>query len=431
MKVSFSTLGCKVNQYESEALREKLLSEGFEVVSLDEASDVVIINTCAVTSEAERKCRQMIRRAISKNPKAFIAVMGCSSQLHPEDIAKISGVDFVTGNHKKLEVCDRVLAFRESKEKKEKPIIASRPLEGCGFEPMKIVQSERTRAYIKIEDGCDSKCTYCIIKTARGHIRSKLISDVISEAKGLIRSGYREIVLTGIEISGFGRDTGESLIGLLSELDSLSELDRVRLGSLDPAFLTYDFIDKIKGLKKLAPHFHLSLQSGCDRTLAAMKRRNNIASLAKSVEYLRNAIPDATFTADVIVGFPNESEADFEESRLFISSLSLLDFHIFAFSPRKGTEAAEMSGQIPEAIKEKRSKELACVRKESFERVVSGYIGRVIPVLYESFDGTFITGHTPNFIEVSVPSNTSRHSEIINTEITQLSSGKVIGRLME
>lgn len=423
MTVSFITLGCKVNQYESEAISELLAKAGVQTVAAAKGADAVVINTCAVTTEGERKARQMVRRAIKANEGAFIAVTGCAVQLHPEAFSSIEGVSFLCGNGRKLDTVEAILAHREQKEVKSSPDSYSLDR----FEPMTIVKSERTRAYIKIEDGCDSHCAYCIIKKARGSVRSKPLDEVIAEAEGLITAGYREIVLTGIETSDYGKDIGCDLVTLLEKLDKLSGLGRIRLGSLDPAMFRDDVIDRMARLDHLCHHFHLSIQSGCSKTLAAMRRKSNAEQIRARIAKLREALPDVTFTADVIVGFPGESDEDFATTAAFLREIKLLDCHIFAFSPRPDTEAAEMKDQIAPDVKSSREKILQKIITQTRENILNSYIGKTVTVLFEEEKDGFAIGHTANFIEVYTQRFDGCHNTLANIKITRLKDDKLYG----
>lgn len=413
--VRITTLGCKVNQYESEAIAEALEKSGFEILKGNEVCDAYIINTCTVTAESDRKARQMIRRMISRNPKAFILITGCYSQVSPDAVASIEGVDYVCGNSNKMSVVDKLCHLIEN----GKPDIAEicvPTLEDAEFECMSITKFDRTRAYVKIEDGCESKCTYCTIPAARGQIRSKPFNDVIKEVKELIRGGCAEVVLTGIETGSYGADLddGQDLASLLCEIDKLEGIGRVRLGSLDPTVIKPAFVEKIKDLKSLAPHFHLSLQSGSDKILASMKRKYNSRQAMQSIERLRAAIPDVKFTTDIITGFPGESDEDFEASCDFARKAEFLMVHAFPYSKRKGTPAALMKDQIPEDVKKQRVHILTeiCreVRSAMLDRIIAE--GKPREVLFESFDGEYITGHTADFIEIRVKSQSPMHGEM-------------------
>lgn len=410
--VGIATLGCKVNQYESEAIAEALEKRGFEISKSTQPCDAYIINTCTVTAESDRKARQMIRRMMSHNPHALILVTGCYSQVSPSAIAEIDGVDYVCGTSNKMSVIDKLSSLME-KGKNDVAEVCVPCLDDAEFECMSIKKFDRTRAYVKIEDGCESKCTYCTIPMARGRIRSKPFNDVIDEVKELISGGCAEVVLTGIETGSYGDDLGdgEDLASLLCAVDKLDGIGRVRLGSLDPTVIKPEFVEKIKDLKSLAPHFHLSLQSGSDRILALMKRKYNSKQAMQSIERLRAAIPNVKFTTDIITGFPGESDEDFEASCDFVRKAGFLMVHAFPYSKRKGTPAAAMKEQIPEDVKKQRVHTLSeiCrkVRSEILDGIVSEH--RPIEVLFESFDGEYVSGHTSDFVEVKVKSEHGMH----------------------
>ncbi len=405
--VGIYTLGCKVNQYESEAIAERFASEGFCVASPNDVCDVYVINTCTVTAESDRKARQFIRRAIHKNPAAFVLVTGCFSQTQPDRAAQIEGVDYVCGNAEKLSVVDAAKRLIANGKKNPSAVLSVPPPDAYGFEAMHITRFDRTRAYIKIEDGCESRCTYCIIPDARGHIRSKSPEDVLSEVRDLTAVGCREIVLTGIETASYGKDLdGVTLADLLSEIDAIPNIGRIRLGSLDPSLMKQDFVDRIAPLKSLAPHFHLSMQSGSDKILALMKRKYNTRIAHEGMERLRRAIPDVQFTTDMIVGFPQETEEDFLQSVAFAERERFLMIHVFPYSRRAGTPAAMMSGQIPEAVKHERVARLSEAASRVRAEILDRMIGRETEVLFETYADGIVYGHTPSFIEVAcrVPS---------------------------
>ncbi len=406
--VGIYTLGCKVNQYESEAIGERCAALGLSVLPADNVCDAYIINTCTVTGEADRKARQFIRRAIAKNPNAYIVVTGCYSQVNPDKAAEILGVDYICGNTEKLAAAEAVLSLLGSGRKNTEPDISVTDIYSSPFEPMRIESYGRTRAVVKIEDGCEANCTYCIIPAARGKIRSKEPGEAVREIRALVKRGCREVVLTGIETASYGRDLrGIDLASLLSEIDKIEGIGRVRLGSLDPSLFKAEFIDKIKDLRCLAPHFHLSIQSGCDSVLNRMRRRYSAGMASKAIKLIREAIPGVQLTADMIVGFPGESEADFKETLDFTREARFLSLHVFAYSRRAGTPAATMSGQIPKEIKSRRSAELSKlsreIRREILDEIVAS--SPVCEVLFERDEEGVSRGHTGSFIEVSVQSD--------------------------
>ena len=431
MSVGIYTLGCKVNQYESEAIAERLVKNGFSIADHGERCDVYIINTCTVTAESDRKARQFIRRAIKKNPDAYVIVTGCMAQTSADDIKRIEGVDYVTGNTKKLSTVEAAVSFRERKIKNAEPEIFHEDIFEACFEDMSIERFDRTRAYVKIEDGCENRCTYCIIPSARGKVRSKKPEDVISEVKALVLGGCREVVLTGIETASYGKDLeGCNLADLLSEVDKIEGLDRIRLGSLDPSLMNEEFVARISALASLTPHFHLSLQSGSDRVLALMKRKYNSKMAMAVIERIRAAIPDVQFTTDIIVGFPGETEEDFLDTVDFVKRARFLSAHIFQYSKRKGTPAATMSDQVPDPVKADRSARLIALQKEITENVLAREIGREYNVLFETQVKDYITGHTPSFIEIRVRSDLSLCGEIHRVRIVGVEDGACLGTIL-
>ena len=405
--VGFYTLGCKVSQYETEAVAELFCKNGFVRSPFENSNDVYVINTCTVTAESDRKCRQLIRRATKKNPDAIVMVMGCYSQRAPEEVAKIKGVSVVIGTENKLslvELAKSKLLERES-GKALSQYIRVTDVKSASFERMRIKSAPRTRAYVKIEDGCESKCTYCAISHARGRVRSKPVLDVIEEIEALSESGVREIVLTGIETASYGRDLEEktSLADLLVLLDKRGSCERIRLGSLAPELIDDAFIEKAAGLKILAPHFHLSLQSGSDSVLRRMKRRYNSERAMSVIRKLRERIPDVTFTTDLMVGFPGESEEEFLDTVRFVREARFLDAHVFAYSKREGTEAAHFDGQIPEEIKKERSARLIKIKCEVRDELLSEIIkkGALLSAVVESVgsDGLYVA-HSDSYVEI-------------------------------
>ncbi len=432
--VGIATLGCKVNQYESEAIAEALEACGFEIKKSSQKCDAYIINTCTVTAESDRKARQLIRRMITKNQNAFILVTGCYSQISPNDVSSIDGVDYVCGNTNKMSVVDKLCSLIKQGKPKEAETCVPQ-LDGADFECMSIKKFDRTRAYVKIEDGCESKCTYCTIPAARGGIRSKPFKDVINEVKSLIAGGCAEVVLTGIETGSYGvdLDEGEDLASLLCEIDKLDGIGRVRLGSLDPTVIKPEFVNRIKNLKSLAPHFHLSLQSGSDRILALMKRKYNSKQAMQSIERLRDAIPHVKFTTDIITGFPGETDEDFQASCDFVRKAGFLMVHAFPYSKRKGTLAAEMKDQVPEDIKKQRVHALSevCrkVRSDLLDEVISSE--EPIEVLFESFDGKYVSGHSADFVEIKVMHNGEMHGQLSYVKLLSHDGTVCEGTLIE
>ena len=406
--VGLYTLGCKVSQYETEAVAELFEKRGFCVSSFDAVCDVYVINTCTVTAESDRKSRQFIRRAIKKNPNAVVIAMGCYTQRSPAEVAAIPGVSAVIGTQDKAtapEIAERLILERESV-----PVVSVSDVDVADFEPLTISKAPRTRAYVKIEDGCESKCTYCAISVARGRVRSKPRENVIREVEALAASGTKEIVLTGIETGSYGRDFEEkyTLADLIVELNARKSCERIRLGSLAPELIDREFVSKVKDTEILAPHFHLSLQSGSDSVLRNMKRRYNSRMALEVIGNIKREIPRATFTTDLMVGFPSESEEDFLMSEKIAREIGLLDAHVFAYSKREGTPAALYPDQVDERNKRERSERLIRAIKEIRDGVLDKILEceKRLSVIAETDLGSGEwTGHSDTFVEVRFKSS--------------------------
>ena len=428
------TLGCKVNQYESEAIAEELMRHGIRILPPSSVCDAYIINTCTVTAESDRKARQFIRRAIGKNPNAYIVVTGCLAQTSAEAVGAIEGVDAVVGNSEKLHAAKLVLSFFENAQKSAEPQIFVSDIDSSRFEPMNITKFDRTRAYVKIEDGCENKCTYCIIPYARGKVRSKAPDELINEVRALVKGGCREIVLTGIETASYGKDLGNvDLADILCRIDKIEGIGRVRLGSLDPSLIKPDFVKRISSLSCLAPHFHLSLQSGSDRVLALMKRKYNSRMAMNAIELLREHISNVKFTTDVIVGFPDERDEDFEDTARFVKEAGFLMVHIFPYSKREGTPAAKMSAQIPSAEKSRRLHALEKIVAENRLSLLEYEIAErpCREVLFETYSDGFAHGHTDDFLEVSVRSDSPLKSELHRVRLLSTDGNICFGELVK
>ena len=398
------TLGCKVNQYETEAICEVLESMGFTQRPSHEVCDLYVLNTCTVTAESDRKSRQMARRLIQKNPEAAVIVTGCSAQSNPASFAVIEGVSAVVGNRDKLRVAEIAKELMTC-GRPATPVVEVPDLTDAPFEAMSITRFVRARAYVKIQDGCESRCAYCAIPAARGPVRSKPLEEVVAEVTALTRGGCREIVLTGIETGAWGRDLGSlRLQDLLVEIDRIPGVGRIRLGSLDPTVMTQDFVDKIKDLSSLAPHFHLSMQSGCSATLARMRRKYNAKQAEAAMARVRAAIPSVQFTTDMIVGFPGETEEEFAESAAFARRAGFLHIHVVPYSKRSGTPAATMKDQIPESVKRERVAILSRISEETCIAILDDVIRspRPMTILPETRGEGFVMAHTPEFLEVRV-----------------------------
>lgn len=426
-RVVFATLGCKVAQYETEALREAFLGEGFSEVG--EGADIAVVNTCTVTAEADRKCRQAIRRLHQKNPNARILAIGCYAQSHPERVAELPGVTYVGGTADKMRCVEVALASLGTPP--TSPTLSVRPLDGEGYETMAVSSAPRTRAYVKIADGCDCHCTYCAIPAARGPVRSRPREEILAEVERLIAGGTREVVLTGIETASYGRDLhdGYRLIDLLEEVDRLP-IPRVRLGSLTPEVLRGDFITRLSRLSHLAPHLHLSVQSGSSPVLARMKRRYNAEQAMDAILALRAAIPEVLLTCDMIVGFPGESKEDFANTMKFSERAHFLSMHVFSYSARRGTPAATYPDKIGDAERAERSALLSALARRMNEETLSAavFAGKPLSVLFETERRGLATGHTPSFLPVTVPA-TGVAGEILTVYPTAVQNGQILATL--
>lgn len=404
LSAAFYTLGCRVNQYETQAIEEQFRNAGYLIKAFDEECDVYVINTCTVTAESDRKSRQIIRRTAQvKKPTSVVVVCGCYSQGKPEEIEEIDGVDIILGNSGKSDICR--LATEYISEKREKLLVTD-IFEADVYEETKITSSDRTRAFVKIVDGCDNHCTYCIIPSVRGRIRSRRKEDIISEIIGLVKSGYKEVVLTGIETAAYGKDLmkGDSspLADLIYDVSRIDGIERIRLGSMEPTVFTEEFVKQISVIKKLMPHFHLSLQSGSDAILRLMKRKYNTAQFLTIIERLRKYIPGVMFTTDIIVGFPGETDELYKETKDFIKKCRFSHIHIFPYSKRDGTPAASMKMQLCKSTKKERVSDLDMTMSGIRREILESYLGSPTEVLLETVCDSFIDGYTPEYIKVKI-----------------------------
>ena len=427
MKIAFYTLGCKTNQYETQAMERLLLSRGHEIGRFEEPCDGYVINTCSVTAVADKKNRAIIRRCRRDNPNAVIGVCGCYSQHAPEAVREL-GIDVIGGSAKREEFVELMLGAMENRTHQESLDVALRRRE---FEVLPAGGlEERTRAMLKVQDGCVNFCTYCIIPYTRGPVRSAPLEVAVEQAKELAERGYREIVVTGIEIASWGVDLpGKPEPALMIEevCKAVPNL-RVRLGSLEPRIVTEGFCERLRNLPNLCPQFHLSMQSGCDTVLARMKRKYDTARYYESVRLLKKYFPDCAITTDMIVAFPGETEEEFQESLAFIRKCGFADMHIFPYSRRPGTPADKMSGQHNNATKEARSKAAIAVAAEMSKAYRENLIGSVQEVLFEEMDGTYFTGHAPNYVKVYAVGE-NLHNEVRKVSITGLYRDGVQGTI--
>ncbi len=428
-KIAFFTLGCKVNQYETVALEEHFSEEGFEIVPFDDFADVYIINSCTVTAVGDKKSRAMMRRAKKLNPNAIVALTGCFPQAFPDEASALTEVDIITGNKNRQALIN---AVKESLLTKRRIVNIESFSPKDPFEPMSVKNfPDRTRAFLKIEDGCDRYCSYCIIPFARGPVRSKPLKDVLEDAKILYQNGYREIVLTGINLSSYGKDISLSFSDAVAEIcRSLPDV-RIRLGSLEPDLISQKDIDTLAALDNFCPQFHLSLQSGCDDTLKRMRRRYDSAMYADLVKRIRTAFPDASVTTDVMTGFPGESQEEFQKSLDFVRSVGFLKVHIFPYSKRKGSKAADMPGQLTLAEKKRRCDIMNGIAEASRKEFLLSQIGKSVSVLFESaFKDGICEGYSMNYTPVQVASATSLAGQLLNVRITSLHGDCCFGELI-
>jgi threonylcarbamoyladenosine tRNA methylthiotransferase MtaB len=405
-------------------MAELFKAAGFCVADFDDVCDVYVINTCTVTSMGDKKSRQMIRRAKAINPDAVVAVTGCYSQVAPEEIAK-TGADIILGNKSKNKIVDFVLSALEDKIKTEQveDILRERT-----FEDMRISAfDEKTRAFVKIEDGCNSFCTYCIIPFARGPVRSRDIESIVSEVESLAAVGYSEVVLTGIHIASYGMDIKDKDINLLTVIKAVHNVDgieRIRLGSIEPRILTEDFVKELSHLPKVCNHFHISLQSGCDDTLKRMNRKYDTAHFRQVVENIRKYIPDSAITTDIMVGFPGETDEEFEASVNFLKEIAFAEAHVFAYSNRKGTKADKFEGQVKKEVKNRRAGIMAKAAEGCRDAFLESFVGKTVKVLAErEIDGGVFEGHTSNYITVQFESETDVAHRYIDVKITKAEKG--------
>ena len=428
-KVAFHTLGCKVNQYETGAMEKIFRSRGYSVVDEREYSDVYVINTCTVTNLSARKSRQFIRRSKRLNKDAIIAVVGCYSQVSPEEIEDMPSVDIIMGTTERSKIVD---LCEMAKDKKEKINIVEDLKGNKEFEELEVDnKNSRTRAYIKIQDGCNQYCSYCIIPYARGPIRSRGLSSIMKEAKELADFGFKEVVLTGIHVASYGKDLKDvSLIDVIEEIAGIDNIKRIRLSSVEPSLITDEFMERIVATEKVCNHFHLSLQSGSDSVLKRMNRKYTTDEFEEYTKIIRKHMPEAGITTDIIVGFPGETDEEFEETVDFVKRIRFSKVHVFKYSPREGTPAAKSKEQINGLIKNERSKRLIELTEKLTEEFNSKFIGRSLEVLFEveSYgEDSMYEGYTTNYIRVKSESKYDIIDEIKTIEITSSDGEFLIG----
>ena len=425
MKVAIYTLGCKVNLYESEVIMNSFKKSGYEIVDFEDDADIVIINTCTVTNTSDKKSRNIIRKAVKKHENAVIVVMGCYSQVRSADIKEIDGVDIIIGNTKK----SKVVSLVEEYLKNKKSITEIDNIMHTDFEAMELDTFEtRTRAFVKIQDGCNNFCSYCIIPYSRGNIRSKEKDDVVSEIKCLVKNGYKEVVLTGIHTGHYGKDKYDyDFSDLLSELCKIDNLKRIRISSIEITELDSKFIDVLKNNKVIVNHMHIPLQSGCDKTLKEMNRKYDTKYYLDKINLIRSIRPNISITTDLIVGFPNETEEDFNNTLSFLRKVKFSKIHVFPYSRRKGTKADLMDNQIDEQTKHKRVKEVLKLSEELEIEYMNKFINTEVLVLIEKFENGIISGHTENYIPVKANGVESDINELLMIHIDKMEYPYLIG----
>ncbi len=430
LKIALHNLGCKVNNYEMDVMSQKIKEAGGIIVPFGEKADVYIINTCTVTNIADRKSRQMLHKAKKENPDSVVVAVGCYVETGIEGVKKDECIDLAVGNNKKAEIVEILDEFLEVRNEYDDKTLGGTSIidinKTSEYEDMTLSELPgRTRAYIKIQDGCNQFCTYCVIPYARGRIRSRDMDDILAEIEGLVKKGCKEVVLTGIHISSYGVDKGESaIIDLVEKINDIEGLERVRLSSLEPRIITRENAKRLGALKKLCPHFHLSLQSGSDSVLKRMNRHYTSADFKAGVEYLREVFENPAITTDIIVGFPGETEEEFEECRKFVEDINFYEIHVFKYSPRKGTVAAGMKEQLTDRQKSVRSDALLKLTKEQSKSYREGFLGKELSVLWEDTEEinkiTYVIGHTDKYVRVAVPESEANAYGAISGEISKV-----------
>ena len=427
MRVAGYALGCKVNQYETEALNEAFAARGHQIVEIDDEADLYIINTCSVTNLGDKKSRQLIRRVKRQNPEAIVAVIGCYAQVAAAELAKLPEINLLLGTGNRREIVELAENYRPEMGLVNRVESVAHQRD---FEPLSIDRlSGRTRGYLKIQDGCDRFCAYCIIPYARGPVRSRAPEDVVAEVRRLAQNGFPEVVLTGIHVASYGKDLKTiGLAGLLELVHAVPGVERIRLSSVEPNIVTEDFVARLAALPKVCRHFHLSLQSGCGKTLCEMNRRYTAEEYAAAAELLRKGLPGTELTTDVIVGFPGETEQDFLESLSFVEKMDFLKVHVFPFSPKRGTPAAARADQVPNAVKSDRVQRMLAVSEECTHRRLSRYVGQTLPVLAEEEVAPGVReGYTPQYLRVRFAAPAG--GKIYNVEAQAVEGEALVGKM--
>lgn len=423
--VSFYTLGCKVNQYETNAMEQQFIKNNYEIVENTQKADIYVINTCTVTNMAERKSRQMLRRVKEINPSAVLVVCGCYAQVAKNELEQIPEIDIILGINEKNEIVQIVenyiekMAEQDKKSQEAEIDDVSKQKEFLDFGD--VTYTEKNRAVVKVQDGCNMFCSYCIIPYARGRIRSRKIGSVVSEIKKIAKEEIKEVVITGIHVASYGKDFDNEntskkirLIDLLEAINKIDGIDRIRLSSLEPTIVDEEFATRLSKLDKICDHFHLSLQSGCDETLKRMNRKYTTQIYRDAVATLRKYYPEASFTTDVIVGFPGETDEEFAKTYEFLKEIDFYRLHVFKYSPRRGTVAEKMPNQIDGNKKEERSNKLIELSNSTENKHNQSYIGKTVKVLFEEFEDGFFKGHTTNYMMVKVAGEEEQSDKFVN-----------------
>ena len=410
-------------------MAEQFIDNNYEIVNFEEFADVYIINTCTVTNMSDRKSRQIIRRAKQINPNSILVATGCYAQTAQEELEKITDIDLIVGNTEKRDIVKIVEEYRDNKNRERvKMSDINKQKEFVDFGS--VTYTEKTRAVIKVQDGCNNFCSYCIIPYAKGRVRSRKLESVVKEITEIATKGIKEVVITGIHVASYGIDFDNNtrLIDLLEAIQKIDGIERIRLGSLEPNIITEEFVNRLKKLTKMCDHFHLSLQSGCDETLKRMNRKYTAEAFEKEVNLLRKTFPDVALTTDVIVGFPGETEEEFNETYKYLSKIRFTKLHVFKYSPRKGTVAARMKNQIDSIVKEKRSHKLIELSNECEIEFLDRYVGKELKVLFEKQDGEYIKGHTTNYLVVKAK-ETKLENQIKDVKIISRDNLELIGEM--
>ena len=430
MKVAFYTLGCKVNQYETNGMIQAFMENGYEIVDFSEKADIYIINTCTVTSISDKKSRQMIRRTKQLNPDAIVVAVGCYAQVAKDKLEEIKDIDLILGISEKTEIVKYVEEEIQNRKPQEHISDVMHQKEFVDFGSVNY--TDKNRVAIKVQDGCNQFCTYCIIPYARGRIRSRKIENVKKEVEDLAKKGIKEIVITGIHVASYGKDLKEDvgLIDLLEEINKVDGIERIRLSSLEPTLITEEFVKRLSKLNKICDHFHLSLQSGCDETLKRMNRHYTTADFKKATELLRKTYPNVALTTDVIVGFPGETDKEFNTTYEFLKDINFYKMHIFKFSQRRGTKAEKMPNQVDGKVKEERSKKLIELSDKNEIEQNKKYLNKTLKVLIEELEKGYYKGHTTNYIMVKIKENKENlQNKIVNAKIIDNDGIELIGKL--